>query len=834
MSIRRTLSAFAYAALLLSAGATLADEARTNHEKQFDEAFVAAKALLMTNPERTLKENDAIQLLALDEPVKSKRILESASADWLLAESLIRIGRSKDALIVLDRAKKSIRDIPISKLNGDILRSRGNAYLSAGNIQIALTDLMAAHDAYLSVHESRGQAMALMNIGTIYQEAGDFNKVLQYYDQAEEIPNKDREIIISLKNNRGLAFSSLGQYQKAKSLFIEAKSIAISMNSKLLELNMIENIASTEIKKNDLKSAENYVFMGLDTSKFSRSARKNQYLIALLAEIRFRQGNHTEAVSLIEKAFAGQDLTKTLPAYAEIHKYAVDIYSAAGNDRLALQHLKAYKRIDDETRALAADTNAALMAAKFDFANQDLKIANLKAGQLQRDIKLARFRSMITTVLLAGLAIIAGLLLVGLVSLRRSRDQVRAANVNLNSVNTSLEKALKAKTEFLATTSHEVRTPLNGILGMTQVILADRRVDPTMRDRISIVHGAAETMRALVDDILDVAKMENGNLDVVREEIDLVRILEETAQMWREKAATKALGFRLDIAEAPRRIVEDGSRLRQVLFNLLSNAIKFTDAGEVGLTARVIEKDGGEHLALSVTDTGIGIPADQFEDVFVSFKQLDGGTTRQHGGTGLGLTICRNLATAMNGEITLESTVGEGSVFNVLLPLTRAEAPSEVESLPDYDGGPVAGRSLADSAVLLVEGNPLAQSMMKAALTPHVRVLEVVGSGALALTALEHRNFDQILVEGAAAQLPDLEKLPSILALVSAARQSPVSVLWSQPTEADTAALLSLGVVQVFAKPMSPQAIVDGLKDSCEKLLGNAEAQPGIKSALTA
>jgi len=580
-----------------------------------------------------------------------------------------------------------------------------------------------------------------MDIGTIYQNAGDFPRVLQYYKQAEETYTADPNLAFSMQNNKALAYRSMRKLPEALASFQKANELAFKLDSKFLEAITLSNLAETQIQLNNISEAEKFTNQGLEIAESVEAKSEKPYLYGLSAEIKFRKGKYAEAAALIEKSFLGQDLNKTPPPYSDIHKYAVDIYSAVGNDTLALLHMKAYKRLDDETRALAADTNAALMAAKFDFANQDLKIANLKAGQLQRDIKLARFRTMITMVLLGGLVIIAGLLTVGLLSLKRSRDQVRAANVNLNEVNTSLEKALKAKTEFLATTSHEVRTPLNGILGMTQVILADQRVDAGMRDKISIVHGAAETMRALVDDILDVAKIENGNLSVVREETDLTRILEETARMWREKAATKSLGFKLNIEGAPRRIVEDGTRLRQVLFNLLSNAIKFTDTGEVGLTARVVEKDGVEHLALSVSDTGIGIPSDQFDDVFVSFKQLDGGTTRQHGGTGLGLTICRNLATAMEGDITIESVVGEGSVFTVILPLTRVEDPVEVE-VPE-SGEADGPKTLADSTVLLVEANPLAQSMMKAALAPQVRALEIVGSGALALSTLEQKHFDQ-------------------------------------------------------------------------------------------
>ena len=832
MLIKRSLSAVACAASIMIAAPVRAGDAPFVHQKKFDAALTEAKTTAMTNPGNAMAKIQNLRSIAGETDNPTTRAMEAAAASWLQAEVEMRTGKAADALPILNDALASIAGLPKSKLHGDLVRSRGNANLNLGKIQQALPDLQAAHDVYRQAGEPRGQAMALIDIGLIYQNAGDFNRALQYYSQAEETYKGDQHLILSIQNNKALAYKALGNYAEALKYFLSARETASKLGSQFLELVTIENIAVTYLYLNNIPQAENYAVKGLSFKGFPEAKDEKPFLLGILADIQFKKKSISQSIELISRSFYGVDLEKTTPPFTDLHKFAVEIYTAAGNDHLALQHMKAYKRLDDETRALAADTNAALMAAKFDFANQDLKIANLKAGQLQRDIKLARFRTMITMVLLAGLLIIAGLLTVGLLSLRRSRDQVRAANVNLNAVNTSLEKALKAKTEFLATTSHEVRTPLNGILGMTQVILADQRVDLGMRDKISIVHGAAETMRALVDDILDVAKIENGNLSVVREETDLNRILEETARMWREKAATKSLDFKLDIADAPKRIIEDGARLRQVLFNLLSNAIKFTDAGEVGLSARVIEKDGAEHLALSISDTGIGIPADQFEEVFVSFKQLDGGTTRQHGGTGLGLTICRNLAKAMQGDITIQSVVGEGSVFTVVLPLTRVEDPVEAEATDGSDAG--GARTLADCAVLLVEANPLAQSMMKAALAPHVRALEIVGSGALALSTLEQKHFDRIVVEGAASQLPDTERMESIQRLIEAARKSPVSVLWSQPTDEDTQALMTLGAAQVLAKPMSPQAIVERLKETCEAALDDAESQPELKPLLTA
>ena len=154
--------------------------------------------------------------------------------------------------------------------------------------------------------------------------------------------------------------------------------------------------------------------------------------------------------------------------------------------------------------------------------------------------------------------------------------KIRAANRRLSISNVALEKALKAKTEFLATTSHEIRTPLNGILGMTQVILHDPAVAGPLRERIQVVHGAGETMKVLVDDILDVAKMETGQIIIDRAEMDLRTVLSDAIRLWSGQARGKGLALDLDLADCPPRIVEDETRLRQILFNLLSNAIKFT------------------------------------------------------------------------------------------------------------------------------------------------------------------------------------------------------------------------------------------------------------------
>jgi nitrogen-specific signal transduction histidine kinase/CheY-like chemotaxis protein len=379
----------------------------------------------------------------------------------------------------------------------------------------------------------------------------------------------------------------------------------------------------------------------------------------------------------------------------------------------------------------------------------------------------------------------------GLVTIRKSRDKVRDANVDLASTNAALGKALAAKTEFLATTSHEIRTPLNGILGMTQVMLADRGLDPTMRDRIGVVHGAGVSMRALVDDILDVAKMETGNLTVEKAPVDLPAMLRDVSRMWEDQARAKGLAFDIDVSAAPSRIESDPARLRQVVFNLLSNALKFTQTGSIHVSSEVVSGADGDHVAIIIRDTGIGVAAEKLELIFESFRQADAGTTRQFGGTGLGLAICRNIAHAMGGDVTVVSEEGQGSTFTFAVPLVRVA-----------EEAPVAAESDA-AALLIVDKNPISRAMLKTLFTPRVAAVKVVGSIADAAAAIAQGGIDRVLTDELTIAM-DGDALEGVGALAGA----PLSLLWTNPDDNDRARFAAAGVDQLIAKPIAGAALV--------------------------
>ncbi|HEY5409965.1 MAG TPA: ATP-binding protein [Caulobacteraceae bacterium] len=791
--------ALALAFIAVGAGPLLAaPRAPTPRAAPFDAAIGRAKAAMMADPQVALTASR--QALTLAGSGGGDAALRTATAQWLEAEALMRTGHTASAVPVIEQAIKVVaaRE-PKGKLHGDLLLAQGDAMSERGDVRKALEDYQAAFDIYGAAGEARGQAKALQNIGSIYQNARDYQRVLKYYAQSAETYKADPDLLVSALNNKADAFKELGRFDEAITAFRSAIGVARRMGSPSLQASIYSNLASTEVKAGRLAQADTDVQRGLALADAS-APEERPFLWGVAGEIALQRSGPQQARQWLERTFKGVDLKTTTLKFRDFHEVAYQAYSQLGQDHLALQHLQAFKRLEDDARDVATSTNAALMAARFDFANQDLKIAKLKSGQLQRDVELGRQRNTITTGLLGGTALILVLLTLGFLSIRKSRNEVRAANVNLRGSNQALEKALKAKTDFLATTSHEIRTPLNGILGMTQVLLADRKLEAGLKDKIALVHGAGETMRALVDDILDLAKMETGNLTIERTDIDLKAIVDETGRLWSEKARGKGLALTVEVEDGLQRIVEDGGRLRQVVFNLMSNAIKFTDAGEVRLVARSERADAGERLMIEVHDTGIGIPLERLEDIFDSFSQVDTSTTRQYGGTGLGLAICRDLAEAMGGSIGVSSELGKGSVFTVVLPLRRG-ALGESQQAIALDGE--RARTLSDCRLLIVEANPLAQSVLRSTFAAKVRDLEITASAEDAESALKLGVFDHVLADGAALGAAEEERLQGLRGLILADGPA-VSLMWPSPSDELTARLLRSGPAQVLAKPISP------------------------------
>ncbi|WP_162140017.1 ATP-binding protein [Sphingomonas sp. Mn802worker] len=679
--------------------------------------------------------------------------------------------------------RRAISLDPTSGLQAEILLAKSGALIELGEIARALPALQQAHTLFTAQRDSRGEAKSLILLALMYDGARDRTAALRYFGQALEAHQADPGLLIAISNGRGMTLMALGQHGKAEQDFIQAYRLATKMHSTGMAAIALGNLANVRLLQGHLADAAQTIVEGATLSKTPDAAFARPTFLRLAAQSAFQRGNLVRARQLIDERFAGVDLTKTILTERDDHQTAYSIYAALGEDHLALQHLTALKRLDDQATEVARSNSAALAAARFDYANQELRIAKLKADELQATVaherEQAQMQRTVFVVAAIGVSLVIGLLAFGMWTLRRSRDRLRVAR-------DKVARALAVKTEFLAATSHEIRTPLNGILGMTEVMIADRQLDPATRDRLSVVHGAGVTMRALVDDILDVAKIETGKMTIEQAPLDLRRTIDEACRLWREQAEGKGLSFDVGIDACPGWIVGDAVRLRQIVFNLLSNAVKFTAVGSVTVAVTCT----GERFQVTVTDTGIGIAPEAHDVIFDSFRQADAGTTRQFGGTGLGLSICRSLSRAMGGDVTVESALGQGARFTLDLPLIAAETPAGSEPAP---------------AILLVVRSPITRAMLKALFEEHGDVM-VAPDLTEACSLAASRPPQRILIEGDDTILAQPAVVAALVELTVAA---PVAALTPVLSPDLRARLLASGVDAVIEKPVGKKVLVE-------------------------
>ncbi|MFD2263736.1 PAS domain S-box protein [Lacibacterium aquatile] len=323
-------------------------------------------------------------------------------------------------------------------------------------------------------------------------------------------------------------------------------------------------------------------------------------------------------------------------------------------------------------------------------------------------------------------------------------EELLRSRSDLENQRTKAEMANRAKSQFLAVMSHELRTPMTGVLGMVDLLL-DSPLSDEQRAQVLTLRSSAEALLTLLDDLLDLSKIEAEQLELERIDFDLVPLVQDVAQLFRNRAADRGTALTVDLPEdLPRILKGDPTRLRQILLNLIGNAVKFTEGGTVAIKVRVISGEPGLNcLRFEVSDTGIGIPREQQMRLFQPFMQADASTTRRFGGTGLGLAISRRLVEAMQGEIGVISEPGQGASFWFIVPGVEGD-PAAVQTAR-RPAAPVA--HIAPMRILLAEDNEINRSLVVTMLKRRGHQVTAVENGRLAVDAALSEPFDIVILD---------------------------------------------------------------------------------------
>ena len=372
------------------------------------------------------------------------------------------------------------------------------------------------------------------------------------------------------------------------------------------------------------------------------------------------------------------------------------------------------------------------------------------------------------------------------------------------------EAASRAKSQFLAAMSHEIRTPLNGILGMAQSLISDPELTPSQHDKVEILLDSGRTLLSLVDDVLDLSKIEAGKLAIDVVDGDLRHTVKRVIRLFEPKAREKGIDLSVSVDDAAISALQfDPVRVRQCLSNLISNAIKFTDAGQVQVCVATGQEDNHWRVTIQVRDSGIGISDEALSGLFADFSQADSSTTRRFGGTGLGLSITRRLARMMGGDVVAQSEPGKGSMFT----LTFMAEPAALHGRATDSGeAPViAAPSLTGLRILLADDNRVNREVVKLFLTPYDVQITETENGQQLLDALARGTFDVVLLDVHMPVMDGMEALAILRSTDTPYRDIPVIALTADAMSGDRERFLSKGANGYVTKPIDQGDLINAI-----------------------
>ena len=653
-------------------------------------------------------------------------------------EFLLDIGEDEKTLELFENAlQESINQNDTSVIILSKVRIIG-AYHDLSKFDLAIQKTYEIDELLKKQKISNDLKIEYLNLlGNISYNMNKMDEAILHYESALNLLEEEKDYvrISMLKFNIGIMFSNLDSLSVAKKYFYESlESSQLSKDPRTIAFShlMIGNYL-LDVNQS-MKEAQKHLNQCLAFFKKDNDHGYECYSLGLLGVSELRLGNKAKANLFFDKVENLLDRHSHKRDNSEILSLiATDCNKAGLNDR-AYKYLNIKQKIDKEIYDEQSQTQLLNLQTKYETKEKELEIDALKKKNINQEII-----AFLLFALMAAFGIFAFFLW-------KQRTALENKNNELNKAKQKAEELAKSKAEFLATMSHEIRTPMNGMIGMAN-ILNEENPRADQKENLEILKFSADNLLNLINDVLDLAKIETGNIELEKNEIDIKAYCKKAFAVYKNGNKNTQLALKLDINlnELKHEVIGDQLRLNQVITNLVNNALKFTKEGSVTIkvSSTEISKTNAK-VKFEVIDTGIGISKEKQQTIFEKYQQAESDTSRLYGGTGLGLNISKEIIELFGSELKLESEIGKGSnfYFEIDFPLSdkKIQAPNDTKSTPQK--GQIAGMK-----ILLAEDNKINQIVAKRILTAWGVKLTIAKNGKEAVKHANTSNFDLILMD---------------------------------------------------------------------------------------
>ncbi|MEM9315849.1 MAG: ATP-binding protein [Pseudomonadota bacterium] len=699
----------------------------------------------------------------------------------------------------------------------DVIGNRGVLFESMGQYEAALESQTEALEFYREIGDEAGIATALYNISRVYRGLEDYDQYLAFAQDSQAIDEKvgDQTDVAYSYTNVGEAYFRHGDIATGRRFLRRAITSFENIGVDREAARAQAVLADIEIAAGNLDRALVLLERAAVTAEERRAYSLSATVLHLFLRLELASGNVAEAV---RHGREGLDLARRIGERYQEDKLLGGLILAleAGGDyasaNLALKEQRELRaRLADDARSQAM----AWTQTQAEFMRRDERIELLEAERTLQELRSEQAQR-VRLFLTAG---VVALLTIGLLIYRRldERRQNRRLQEAVEERTLALSIALRARNDFLANVSHEIRTPMNAVIGFIRRALNAASAHD-LRRFLEQSDRAAHGLLHLLNDVLDLSKLEAGMMrrsDVV---VHLAPLFEEVVNMSGARAVETNVRVVTELDPAlPSAARIDGSHLKQILVNLVSNALKFTVEGRVTLRCRPQSSAEGElRLCFEVEDTGPGIAPDDQARMFAPFEQIDSSTTRRHGGTGLGLTISRQLVDLLGGELSVSSELGSGSCFRFVVEAGEV-SPAELEAANSAHDAPVTeGEPLAGLRLLVVDDSSINCEVVVALVEMLGGSIRSVTSGAACLEALKADRYDLILMD---LHMPLMDgadvtrRIRSELRLV----RLPIIAMTASVVEEEIAAARAAGMDDMLPKPFEEAELIQTVLNNVDR-----------------